>query len=121
MALFNGYNPRLSRLVIRHKKENLYHFPIVCNQCENAYCMTVCPVKAINRKSNGVVGIDSDRCIACGLCIQYCPIGVVIQDPETGKAFKCELCQGNPLCVVSCPTQALKFVEKNPSENGKNQ
>lgn len=113
MDLFGGYNPRLSRLSILNKNENLYHFPIVCNQCENAYCMNVCPAKAINRNTFGVVTIDTDKCTACGLCAQYCPIKVVGRDPETGKAFKCEMCQGKPLCVEACPTGALELVRKD--------
>lgn len=113
MDLFGGYNPRLSRLVIVNKKENLYHFPIVCNQCENAYCMNVCSAKAIKRTSSGIVTIETEKCIACGLCAQYCPMGVVVLDPETGKAFKCELCQGKPLCIEACPTGALELVRKD--------
>ncbi|MCK5695818.1 MAG: 4Fe-4S dicluster domain-containing protein, partial [Desulfobacula sp.] len=49
MDMLNGYNPRRSRLSILNKNENLYHIPVVCNQCENAYCMNVCPTKAIWR------------------------------------------------------------------------
>ena len=113
MNFFGGYNPRLSRLIILKKKESLYHFPIVCNQCENAYCMNVCPAKAIKRNAEGIVVIDPDTCMACGLCSEYCPIGVVGLDPETGKAFKCELCQGTPLCIEVCPTGALEFVRRD--------
>ncbi len=75
--------------------------------------MNVCPAKAINRNTFGVVTIDTDKCTACGLCAQYCPIKVVGRDPETGKAFKCEMCQGKPLCVEACPTGALELVRKD--------
>jgi len=30
-------------------------------------------------------------------------------DPDTKKAVKCELCQGDPACVAACPTGALAF------------
>ncbi len=110
--LFKGYNPRLARLVIENKTENLYHLPRVCNQCENAYCMTVCPVEAIHRNDEGIVCIDPSLCIGCGTCVRYCPIGMVFLDPETRKAYKCELCQGDPLCVAACPTGALELVQK---------
>lgn len=85
--------------------------PVVCSQCENAYCMTACPVKAIHRNDDGIVCIDPDKCINCGLCAQYCPMGMVSLDPDTKKAVKCELCQGKPLCVEACPTGALELVQ----------
>ncbi|MDX2440134.1 MAG: 4Fe-4S dicluster domain-containing protein [Desulfobacterales bacterium] len=117
--LFKGYNPRLARLTIKSKKENLYHLPVVCNQCENAYCMNVCPVKAINRSDEGIVAIDPDKCIGCGLCAQYCPIEMIFINPETKKAYKCELCQGEPLCVEACPTGALELVHGEVSDGRK--
>lgn len=110
--LFKGYNPRLARLAIQQKRENLYHIPVVCNQCENAYCMNVCPAKAIQRNDQGIVEIDQDRCIGCGLCAQYCPIDMILFHPEIQKAYKCDLCQGHPLCVEICPTGALELVYK---------
>lgn len=72
--------------------------------------MTVCPAKAITRSDQGVVVIDNDRCIGCGLCAQYCPIDMIRINPEIKKAYKCELCQGNPLCIEACPTGALELV-----------
>ena len=112
MDLTGGYNPRQARLLIRHKKEHLYHLPVVCNQCENAYCMTVCPAKAITRDDDGVVKIDTDRCIGCGLCAEYCPIDMVALSPDTQKAIKCELCRGETPCVAACPTGALQLVQR---------
>lgn len=111
MDLTSGYNPRRARLAICHKNEHLYHLPVVCNQCENAYCMNACPTKAITREETGIVAIDADRCIGCGLCVQYCPVDMVALDPETKKAVKCELCQGEPLCVAACPTGALELAQ----------
>ncbi len=110
MDLIQGYNPRRSRLTIRHKRENLYHIPVVCNQCENAYCMNVCPAKAISRTDNGIVSVDSQKCVGCGLCVNFCPIEMIQMDIDSEKAVKCELCHGNPLCVETCPTGALELV-----------
>ena len=110
MDLTGGYNPRRARLAIRSRKENLYHIPVVCNQCENAYCMNVCPSGAITRGDKGIVCIDSERCVGCGLCVEYCPIGMVQLDTDLNQAKKCELCSGEPLCIEACPTGALELV-----------
>jgi len=74
--------------------------------------MNVCPVKAIQRTEQGIVEIDQDRCIGCGLCAQYCPIDMILFRPEIKKAYKCDLCQGHPLCVEACPTGALELAYK---------
>ncbi|MFO7910967.1 MAG: 4Fe-4S dicluster domain-containing protein [Desulfotignum sp.] len=113
LAFTGGFNPRRARLDIRHKREHLYHLPVVCSQCENAYCMQACPVGAITRTTQGVVQIDAEQCIGCALCVQYCPVDMVHLDPDTKKAIKCELCQGAPACVAACPAGALEFVS-NP-------
>ncbi len=110
MDLTGGYNPRRSRLDIRHKNEHLFHMPVVCSQCENAYCMQVCPVNAIARDTHGIVKIDAEKCIGCALCVQYCPVDMIHLDIDTQKAVKCELCRGNPACVAACPNGALEFI-----------
>ena len=89
---------------------------MVCSQCENAFCMQVCPVGAITRTSQGVVQIDPDQCIGCALCVQYCPVDMVQIDPDTKRAVKCELCRGNPACVAACPTGALVLAESREKE-----
>jgi Fe-S-cluster-containing hydrogenase component 2 len=110
MAMTGGYNPRRSRLAIHPKTEHLYHLPVVCSQCDNAYCMQVCPVGAITQTLDGIVSIDTETCVGCGLCGKYCPVDMVHLDPDTQKAVKCELCQGQPACVAACPYGALEWV-----------
>ena len=32
--------------------------------------------------------------------------------PEIKKAYKCDMCQGHPLCVEACPKGALELAYK---------
>lgn len=115
--LLGGYNPHRALIRIHHKSENLYHFPVVCSQCQNPYCANICPVKAINRNTEtGAMVIDHQLCVACGLCTKYCPTHMIIIDPGIDKAVKCDLCQGDPSCVKTCPTGALEIVAAKNSQ-----
>ncbi|MFP4030244.1 MAG: 4Fe-4S dicluster domain-containing protein [Desulfococcaceae bacterium] len=119
---FGGYNPRRALLRVTHRRENLYHFPEVCNQCRNPYCAIVCPVKAIGRNpETGAMTVDPAVCIGCGLCGRYCPVGMIRLDPESKKSVKCDLCGGDPACVAACPTGALEIVrvERSFEDEGK--
>ncbi|MEJ2641288.1 MAG: 4Fe-4S dicluster domain-containing protein [Desulfosarcinaceae bacterium] len=113
--LLGGYNPHRALLKITHSHENLYHYPVVCNQCENAYCANVCPVGAIDRNpTTYAMEVDPAVCVGCNLCGRYCPIGVVGVDPDLKKSVKCDLCQGEPRCVAACPTGALELGIREP-------
>jgi Fe-S-cluster-containing hydrogenase component 2 len=119
MRLLGGYNPHRALLKIEHGRENLYHFPSVCNQCENPYCANVCPVQAIQRNpATMAMVVDHVKCVACDLCHRYCPIGAVVVDPDLKKAVKCDLCEGDPKCVAACPTGALQLAVKRQVANG---
>ncbi len=107
-----GYNPRLARLKVLKTKENLVNRPLVCTQCENPFCMHSCPVEAISKdEKSGIVLIDKEKCIGCGNCTEACP-DEMIHFNEHGKADKCDLCEGEPLCVQYCVPGALELVKK---------
>ncbi len=94
--------------------------PLVCNHCEDAPCLQVCPTSAIHRDpAGGPVLLDAERCIGCKACVMACPFGMIQIRHDAASALKCDLCgertaQGRlPACVTACPTGALELKELN--------
>lgn len=103
-------NPLKARLRVV-KSDLRTDVPIVCTQCVACgedCCVEICPQEAI-REIEGVVTIDEEGCTGCGLCADSCPYGVIWVDD---LAHKCDLCDGDPICVKFCPTKALVFEER---------
>lgn len=74
--------------------------------------MTSCPVNAIALDpATGAKVVLESVCVGCAVCTIACPYGTVFYNPETRKAFKCDLCGGDPACVTACPTEAIAYVE----------
>jgi len=100
-------NPGKSRIVIVSDWRYRLNAPVVCHQCTQPPCARPCPVAAISR-DGGIVRIDYERCIGCGLCAAECPFGAIVQ--LESKVIKCELCGGEPRCIRFCETGALEYV-----------
>ena len=98
------------------------HFPKSCLHCEDAPCVTVCPTGAsYKRTEDGIVLVNEDACIGCGLCAWACPYGARELDAAAGVMKKCTLCVDRiynenlpeedrvPACVRTCPAGARHF------------
>jgi Fe-S-cluster-containing dehydrogenase component/formate-dependent nitrite reductase membrane component NrfD len=90
------------------------HFGVMrCNHCDSAPCSTICPTKALYRRSDGIIDFDNQRCIGCKSCMQACPYDALYIDPNSNTAAKCNFCAHRvetglePACVIVCPTQAI--------------
>ena len=90
------------------------HFTVLrCNHCDNAPCVTICPVNALQKRPDAIVDLDRDACIGCRGCMQACPYDALYLNEDTGTAEKCHYCAHRtelglqPACVVVCPEQAI--------------
>ena len=47
-------------------------------------------------------------------CVTACIYGGIAIDPQTKKAVKCDLCNGDPACVKACDYGAISVTSIKP-------
>jgi len=113
LANANVFNPQRARIKIVALGAGI-DIPVTCQQCEDPWCQKACYVNAIVKdKKLDIFIVDENKCIGCGNCVGACPYGIILLDPITNKAIKCNLCNGKPACVVICPSHVLEFITDN--------
>ena len=100
------------------------HFlPRLCQHCEDAPCLRNCPTNATYKNDDGLILINEDRCMTCGMCVSSCPYRARFINPETEVADKCTFCAHKvmrgelPACVDACPYGARIFGDLNDSNS----
>ena len=92
-----------------------FFLPVLCNQCDAAPCMAICPTRALFKRRDGIVDLHGDVCIGCRACMVACPYDQLFIDPNTHTAEKCNFCANRvenqllPSCVSVCPTECRIF------------
>jgi len=103
-----AYRPSRSHMQVAVYADDAIYIPMVCMQCHDAPCVTVCPSGALVRDPDtNAVLVSDERCVGCRMCALACPFGAI--NYWDGKARKCDLCGGDPECVRVCAPQALRY------------
>jgi len=75
--------------------------------------MAICPVGAIYKTETSqgdfLVLVNQEKCTECQQCVEACPFDAIWVDPVSGKAIKCDLCNGDPQCVKYCNFDAIQY------------
>lgn len=79
------YRPVLEEVTGTFPKVSMKFFPRPCMHCDSPPCVPVCPADATAQRPDGIVAVDYDKCVGCGLCVEACPYGARTLDE--GKFF----------------------------------
>jgi len=99
------------------EKETIF-MPVLCNQCNEPPCVRVCPTVATYKdKANGIVMMESKKCIGCKTCMAACPYNARYFNEDTRAVDKCNFCWDTRLskgmrdtaCVEACPAKVRIF------------
>ncbi|NQT81582.1 4Fe-4S binding protein [bacterium] len=90
---------------------------VVCRRCENLVCVSACTRDALEKDAEGVLRRYNMRCVGCKSCSIACPFGTLMPEIIPYAVSVCDYCIGRvegdgiPICVETCPLNAIRFEE----------
>ena len=88
------------------------YIPTLCNHCEHAPCVRICPTKAMHKAEADITMHDPEKCIGCKSCIAACPYVVISRNSrEPHKLWK-----NNNELIKGCSDSPREVVKKVKGE-----
>lgn len=116
----------LTREAVTREGIQISFLSVGCMHCTDAACVSVCPRECFSRdQETGLVRLDNQNCIGCGLCKKRCPIDAIGFRPD-GKSSKCNGCAERlrlglrPACEKACQNGAIRFAYVEDTAGGSN-
>jgi anaerobic carbon-monoxide dehydrogenase iron sulfur subunit len=109
----DDFQPSASRVHAYTWEREGVSVPMMCQQCDDAPCVKVCPTGAMHSSAQqaNLVEWNGAACIRCKMCTMACPFGNARYDAASKSILKCDTCHGAPECVAFCPNGALEYIE----------
>jgi anaerobic carbon-monoxide dehydrogenase iron sulfur subunit len=127
-----GYRPSVARLRSECNPTTAEIKGFTCLQTGCSKCQEACTYDAIETREitvkvagafagkektddgqvkGYVLVVNEDKCTNCGDCYDVCPYDVIKEHPDRQKAYKCDLCDGDPQCIAFCQNPHVLAVD----------
>jgi Fe-S-cluster-containing hydrogenase component 2 len=124
MKIPEGYFTKSSAIIGLKSIRELATFRLSCRRCEDAPCISVCPVEALEKDAEGIINRHTNLCISCKSCVTICPFGTMMTDffkHHRNKDLFYDLNDSDELelFVNACPPGVVSLTEsdESPAEN----
>ena len=75
------------------EREGPVSFAVQCRHCEEPRCVEACMTGAMYiDEETGEIQHDPQRCVGCWMCVMTCPTGALKADSHHHVVAKCDLC-----------------------------